>query len=110
MIIFSVIPAWVWLCLSGAFFAFGEFLSKKFALNPGWSIFGFIILVDFLSITTWLPAIFEKNQLSSTGVAWSVLSLIMTVVIGIIIFGEKLTILQVVGIMLGVAAVTLLSV
>jgi multidrug transporter EmrE-like cation transporter len=90
MSILTSVPAWIWLVISTIFFAAGEFLSKKFALNPGWSIFGFIILVDIASITAWLPAIFQKNQLSITGVVWSILSLIMTAVIGILVFGERL--------------------
>jgi multidrug transporter EmrE-like cation transporter len=93
----------------GIFFAGGEFLSKKFALAPGWTIFVFIILVDIASIVTWLPAIFEKNNLSTTGVVWSVLSLLMTALIGILVFGEKVTLIQATGIFFGLVSVTLLS-
>ncbi len=109
MTIFTAIPAWIWLVISGLFFAAGEFLSKKFALNPGWGIFAFIILVDIASITAWLPAIFQKNQLSTTGVVWSIVSLILTVSIGILMFGEKLTMIKVLGLFLGAIAVVLLS-
>ena len=38
MVIFTIFPAWVWIIISGIFFAAGEFLSKEFALNPGWGI------------------------------------------------------------------------
>ena len=109
MIIFSFIPAWLWLVVSTIFFALGEFFSKKFALNPGWTLFGYIIIIDIISISTWLPAIFEKNHLSTTGAIWSILSLVMTVLIGILLFGEKLTLIQSIGIFLGIISVTLLS-
>ncbi|HEU5114615.1 MAG TPA: hypothetical protein VFT82_02515 [Candidatus Paceibacterota bacterium] len=110
MTAFTVVPAWAWITLSTLFFAAGEFLSKKFALNPGWTVFALIIVVDILSITAWLPAIFEKNHLSTTGVIWSIVSLMMTALVGFLIFGEKLTSVQIIGIFLGVVSVALLSI
>lgn len=100
----------LWLLLSGVFFAIGEFLSKKFALNPKLSLFIILILTSSLGMITWLPAIMQKNQLSVVGVMWSVLSLISTILIGVLIFHEKLTQLNILGIILGVIAVTLLSI
>ncbi len=109
MDIFSFLPAWVWIIISGLFFATGEFLSKEFALRPGWALFGFIILVDVLSVTAWLPAIFQKNQLSITGVIWSLASLMLTVAVGVLLFKEQLTVTKAIGIILGIVAVALLS-
>ena len=109
MVIFTIFPAWVWIIISGIFFAAGEFLSKEFALNPGWGLFGFIILVDVISISAWLPAIYQKNQLSITGVIWSLASLMLTVGVGVLIFNEKLTLVRVLGIFFGVVALILLS-
>ena len=104
-----LIPSWAWIAISAIFFAFGEFLSKKFALNAGWTIFILFLIVDIISAAAWIPAIFEKNQLSITGVIWSIVSLIATVAIGILIFHEKLTPTQMVGLVLGFIAVVMLS-
>ena len=109
MDIFTFLPAWVWIIISGIFFAAGEFLSKEFALNPGWGIYAFIILVDVISITAWLPAIFQRNQLSIIGVIWSLASLMLTVGVGILLFNEKLTNIRVLGIFFGIVALILLS-
>ena len=109
MAVFSIIPAWVWIGISAIFFALGEFLSKKFALNPGWSLLILFLVVDVLSAMTWLPAIFQKNQLSVTGVIWSVVSVIATVAIGILAFNEKLTTIQLLGLTAGLVSVVLLS-
>ena len=109
MELFSIFPAWVWIIISGIFFAAGEFLSKEFALNPGWGLYGFIILVDVISITAWLPAIFQKSQLSITGVVWSLASLMLTVGVGILMFNEKLTLIRILGIFFGIIALILLS-
>jgi len=110
MALFTLLPAWVWIIISGLFFAAGEFMSKEFALRPGWDLFIFIIIVDVISVTTWLPAIFQKNQLSITGVIWSLVSLMLTVGVGILFFKEQLTLTQALGILLGVVAVVLLSI
>lgn len=109
MNIFNIMPVWAWIAISGVFFAAGEFLSKKFALHPGWTVFAFILFVDILSIATWLPAIFQNNDLSSTGVVWSVVSLGLTVFVGIVLFGEEMTVIKFAGIALGAISVALLS-
>ncbi len=72
-----------WLVLSALFFAFGEFLSKKFALSPKITLVFLIILVYSLGTLAWLPAILQKNQLSIVGTIWSVMSLLATVLIGV---------------------------
>lgn len=110
MAIFTIIPAWLWIVVSSVFFAFGEFISKKFALNPGWGLFLAFLVVDTISASAWIPAIFEKNQLSITGVMWSIVSLMATVLIGLLVFNEKLTLVQSIGIMFGMVSVILLSV
>ena len=109
MAIFTIIPFWVWIILSAVFFAFGEFLSKKFALNPGWVLFIMFLVVDIISAAAWIPAIFEKSQLSVTGVVWSIVSLMATVLIGILAFDEKLTFTQSVGLATGLVSVIFLS-
>ncbi len=109
MQIFAFLPSWLWIVVSAIFFAFGEYISKKFALSPGWSLFTLFIAVDIMSAVAWLPAIFEKNQLSITGVIWSIVSLIATVAIGVLAFNEKLTLTQSIGLALGFVSVVLLS-
>ena len=109
MEILTIIPSWIWITISTILFAFGEFLSKKFSLNPGWTLFVLFLVVDIVSAAAWIPAIFEKNQLSVTGVIWSIVSLIATVAIGLLVFNEKLTPTQSIGMVLGFVAVILLS-
>ena len=104
-----MIPALVWIVISALFFAFGEFLSKKFALAPSAFYVFSILAVYSCGTLAWLPAILQKNQLSIVGAIWSVLSLLATVLIGVLIFGEKLNALSIVGIILAFAAVAVLS-
>ncbi|MEI8339197.1 MAG: hypothetical protein WCF94_00860 [bacterium] len=99
----------VWIIISTFFFAIGEYASKKWALSPTSGFAIIVVLTYVLSSVTWLPAIFQKNQLSIVGVMWAVMSLVLTVLIGVIFFGEKLDTLTIVGIVLAVASVAILS-
>lgn len=99
-----------WLVLSAMFFAGGEFLSKKFALNPKLSLVALVLLAYILGTLAWLPAILQKNQLSIVGAIWSVMSLLATVLIGMLIFSEKLSILGIFGIIMALGAIVLLSI
>ena len=100
----------IWLAVSALFFATGEFLSKKFALNPNITLVVMILLVYSVSVLLWLPAILQKNQLSVVGTIWSVLSLLITVLIGVLIFGEKLSFTGLIGIILAFVAIIFLSI
>ena len=72
----------LWLLLSVSFFAFGEFLSKKFAMNPTWVLGCIIPCIYALGSLAWLPAIFRGQSLTTTGTTWNVLSMIMTLIVG----------------------------
>ena len=99
----------IWLVLSALFFAAGEYFSKKFALNPRFVIVVYLLLMYIFGTLAWLPAILQKNQLSIVGAIWSVLSLLATVLIGILIFGERLSPVGIIGIITAFIAVALLS-
>ena len=103
------VPYIVWLIISAIFFAGGEFLSKKFALNPGVVVVLLLLISYGISELFWLPAILEKNKLSVVGATWSVLSLLMTVILGLVFFKEKISLIGGIGIVLAAIAVVLLS-
>ncbi len=100
----------IWLVASAIFFAVGEFLSKKFSLSPKFLYVILILIIYSLGVLAWLPAILQKNQLSIVGTMWSVLSLFTTILIGILIFGEKLNIIGIVGIIFAIISIVLLSI
>jgi multidrug transporter EmrE-like cation transporter len=79
-------------------------------MGPRSSILILLIFVDVLSLLTWLPAIMQKNQLSIVGTIWSVLSLALTVSIGMVVFGEKLNVYGIVGIITAIIAIVLLTI
>jgi len=105
----TALPPLAWLVISGALFATGEFLSKKFALAPSWPHLGVALLFYLFATLAWFPALMQKNQLSTTGALWSVISVLMTVLIGVFLFGEKPGMVGVAGIIVAFIAVFLLS-
>jgi multidrug transporter EmrE-like cation transporter len=100
----------IWLIVSAIFFAVGEFLSKKFALSPKFLYVILILIIYSFGVLAWLPAILQKNSLSIVGTMWSVLSLLTTILIGILIFKEKLSIAGIAGMVMAIIAIILLSI
>jgi multidrug transporter EmrE-like cation transporter len=98
----------VWLVLSGLFFAGGEYLSKSYVLTPRPLVLLCLIILYMVGALLWLPALKQKPDLAVTGTLWSVITLLMTVAIGVIAFGEVLSMSRILGIALAVVAVILL--
>lgn len=109
MKILLFIPAFVWLIISALFFAYGEYLSKSWALQPRFSLVIAAMLTSALSMLTWLPAIFQRKELAIMGTMWILLATIATVFIGILVFAEKLTLLKWLGVGLALIAMALLA-
>jgi len=105
----SLLPTFAWLVLSAAFFAVGEYFSKKFALAPSPSLLVLVCSAYLLGSLAWLPAIVRTNQLASTGTAWLLLSMLATLGIGLGIFHEKVSSYQIAGIVLAAIALVLLN-
>jgi multidrug transporter EmrE-like cation transporter len=92
------------------FYGFGEYFSKLFA-NIGGSKFALLALLFYiLTSICFLPALKKLNSLSILGTIWNVGYMIITLGIGILIFHETLTILQIIGIIFGFIAIILLSI
>jgi multidrug transporter EmrE-like cation transporter len=103
-----IIPAIVWLILSGIFNAFGEYLSKEWGYTHTWELALFVAVAYVCSSLLWLPALLKQNQLSTMGVAWILIALVFTLILGLVVFKEHLSLIQWVGIVLGSIAVVLL--
>ncbi len=105
---FTFLPAWGWLTLSALFYAGGEFFSEELILHPSWENYALLILLDVMSITLWLPALHEKNNLAVTGTLWLVFALITTALLGIVVFHEPVGLRSLLGILLAVVVIILL--
>ncbi len=100
---------WFWLILSATLNAIGEYFSKLWADSP-LAMTAILAIVSYtLGSIAWLPALKAKNILGVTGVLWLILGLIATITLSAIVFKERLTIQQWLGIALGFLSIFLLS-
>lgn len=99
----------VWLVISAVVFSAGEFFSKKFANEPSIGFVVCILLAYCLEALLWLPALLQRNELAVVGAMWSVLSMMATVAIGTLLFGEVISTTNIAGLAVGTIALILLS-
>ena len=104
-------PKWVYfLLLLVAFELLADILAKQFSLN-GKYIFAILSLLGFLvANTAWLITLRTGADLGKGAVLFSVLSGIGAVMIGVLVYHEKTTPWQIIGLLLGIAAIAFLSV
>lgn len=98
------IPAIVWLIISALFNAAGDYFSKFWAEKPSIILVAAVILSYVLSSLTWLPALLHKNHIATMGTLWFLLGTAAVVIVGVLVFGETLTMNHWIGIMLALAA------
>jgi multidrug transporter EmrE-like cation transporter len=103
------LPPIIWLVLSGIFFAGGEYLSKSWVLSPRPLILFALTISYMTGVIFWLPALKQRPELAITGTLWSVITLLITVAMGVFLFGESISSKQILGILFAIAAVVLLS-
>lgn len=103
------LPLWSLLILSGTSVALGDFFAKSWSVERrSWLILA-MVLGYFFSGFFYLPTLL-KGGLIVTSMIWSLLSTLALVAIGLFIFHESLTSLQIVGLILGTVAIMVLSV
>ncbi len=107
--IFLAIPAIVWLLISAGFYIFGEYFSKRWGMHPNLITALAVAIFSFLSALFWLPALIHRNQLAIMGTIWLLLATIATVFVGVIVFQEKITPIEWVGIIMALVALAFLG-
>lgn len=105
----QTVPSFCWLLLSALLFGCGEYLSKRWATVPSWKLGAAVVAVDAIGVILWLPALYNRNQLSIVGVLWALLGTVVTLCIGLFVFKESLTWVQWIGIVCAFTALALLQ-
>ncbi len=104
-----LLPVWGWLLLSIFFYAIGEFISKTWANSPSHGEMWVVIAASAFSALLWLPALFTKNHLAIVGTSWIILATAVTILLGVVFFGEKLTLIQWFGVTLAFISLLILT-
>lgn len=104
-------PRWLYfLLLLVAFELVADILAKQFALS-GKLVFALLSILGFIAANTaWLISLRTGAELGKGAVLFSVLSGIGAVLIGLLVYHEKVSSYQVIGLLLGVAAIAFLSI
>ena len=106
--IFSKIPVWALLCFAAIAVVTGDVFAKYWSTNTK-SVFYFAALIAYaFSGFFFIPTLLREG-LVITSVIWSILSIIGFLAVGILIFKETLTILQIVGVIFGILALVILK-
>lgn len=103
------IYAYLWIILSALFFAMGEYLSKQWGIRPTVWLATLIVSVYALSSLLWLPSLLYKNEIAFMGRLWLLLATVASLIVGLAIYQERLTLSQWIGVGLGVIALGFLS-
>jgi multidrug transporter EmrE-like cation transporter len=96
------------LLFSGLFQAGGEYVSKLWGFHQSWQTGLLAVALYAVSSAIWLPALLYKNQLSTIGVAWDLVAISATLLLGIFVFHEVLHARQWLGLILAAVALWLL--
>ena len=90
------------------FEAVADILAKEYAQRNSWWYGGAALLGYLLANTSWLIALKAGSGLGRGAVIFSVASAILAVLIGVVLYKEQVTPIQLVGMLLGVVAIGLI--
>jgi hypothetical protein len=99
----------LWTLLAMLCYAGGEYASKRYALHPAWAFYWLAVLFYWSTTLTWMPVIRRTNTLAVSSTIWNICYFVISIALGVLVFHEKLTSQQVVGLVFGAIAVVLLS-
>ena len=106
--ILTKLPVVLLLIISACGVTVGDYFAKTWSINQK-TVFLLIAFVGYFSATFFYIPTLLKEGLVVTSVIWSLFASIAFLAIGLIIFKETLTPMQLVGVALGVVALIILA-
>lgn len=89
--------------------AVADIIAKEYQLKAGAVRFGGAIFAYVIANVFWLVALRYGAGLTKGAIFFSVASAILAIVIGLVLYKETLTTLQIIGVAIGFIAIILLS-
>jgi multidrug transporter EmrE-like cation transporter len=86
----------------------GDYLAKKWSLEPRWGLFAGALACYLTSSFFYLQTLTRKSLVVSC-VIWSIASIVAFLFVGLVIFHETLSGVQLIGVILGTISLILLS-
>ena len=101
---------WIlWIIASTLFYAYGEYFSKKYSNTHEFQYVIYAMIMYGCGTPLWLMAIKAKNHLVITSTTWTILALFFTYTIGFIIFKERISLINSIGLGFGIVGIILLN-
>jgi uncharacterized membrane protein len=97
-----------WYIASMVFYTIAEYYSKVYANAQSWMLLIFISVCYGINGAFWLPALKENNSLTIMSTIWAISYCLFSIFIGLALFGEHISVIQMVGVGLGILAVFLM--
>jgi drug/metabolite transporter (DMT)-like permease len=98
----------VWMAISFFFYAVGDYLSKKWSMHPSWTMALMAVLCYTITSAAWLPALNRLQSLTITGMIWNISYVIITTLLGLLVFDERLSFTQSVGLVAGTVSIIMM--
>ncbi len=106
--VFEKIPLPALIVLSATSVILGDLFAKSWSVNHRTAFLAGAIVCYLLSGVFYVPTLL-KEGLVVTSLAWSVLSIVGFLFIGLVLFKETLSAVQIAGVLFGITALVLLS-
>jgi multidrug transporter EmrE-like cation transporter len=98
------------LCLlADAAVALADFWGKKWVLGDGWCYFAAAYALCNVSVAAWFVFLKLHGDVGKAAAIWNTTGILAAVVIGVAIFGEKMTMMSWMGLVCCVVGVVLLG-
>src|SRR5579859_3902361 len=106
-----MLPSWLWFILVlVAFELIADIFAKQFGMT-GKVVFGVLAILGFvLANLAWLFSLRNGAELGKGSILFSALSGIGAVALGLLVYHEKVNRYQLIGLVLGIAAIIFLSI
>lgn len=108
IVLLSKLPNIILLLLAATSVTFGDYFAKYWSQNQKWQFY-IITLIAYLGSGFFYIPTLLKEGLVITSIIWSLLSIIGFLVVGLLIFHEKLAFWQTVGVALGLMSLLILT-
>ncbi|KKU98978.1 MAG: hypothetical protein UY32_C0009G0007 [Candidatus Jorgensenbacteria bacterium GW2011_GWC1_48_8] len=102
------IPIIILLLISACFVAFGDFFGKTWSLNQK-NIFYFLSFLSYGAVAIFYLPTLLRESLVVTTVIYSIFIIFVSMFIGMVIFGETLSLVRWVGVILGIVSLVILT-
>jgi len=96
------------LFVSGIFVVLGDYFAKLWSVKQNLWIFIFSMIAYTLSSLLFIPVLL-RGDLIITALIWSLVNIIGFTFVGLYIFKEELSVMQMIGVALGIIAMILLT-